>query len=46
MIIGMLVSINGQVKQGELDTREKLLEVEYRLAALDERLQEIMSDKS
>lgn len=46
MIIGMLISINGQVKQGELNTREKLLEVEYRLAALDERLQEIMPDKS
>lgn len=39
LIIGILISVNDRVQQGELNTREKLLEIEYRLAALDERLQ-------
>jgi hypothetical protein len=39
IIIGMLISVLDRVGQGELNTREKLLEIEYRLAALDERLQ-------
>ena len=39
IIIGMLISVLDKVQQGELNTREKLLEIEYRLAALDERLQ-------
>jgi uncharacterized membrane protein YhaH (DUF805 family) len=46
VIIGMLISINYHVRQGELNTLEKLLEVEYRLAALDERIQEIIPDKT
>jgi len=39
IIIGILISVDNHIKQGELNTREKLLEIEYRLAALDERLQ-------
>jgi hypothetical protein len=38
MIIGILISLHNRVQQGELNTREKLLEIEYRLTALDERL--------
>ena len=38
LIIGILISMNERIQQGELNTREKLLEIEYRLAALDERL--------
>jgi hypothetical protein len=38
MIIGILISVYNRVQQGELNTREKLLEIEYRLTALDERL--------
>lgn len=39
IIIGILIGVEDRVQQGELNTREKLLEIEYRLAALDERLQ-------
>ena len=39
LIIGILISMSDRIQQGELNTREKLLEIEYRLAALDERLQ-------
>ena len=39
IIVGILISLDSRVQQGELNTREKLLEIEYRLAALDERLQ-------
>ncbi|OGG06381.1 MAG: hypothetical protein A3F83_11920 [Candidatus Glassbacteria bacterium RIFCSPLOWO2_12_FULL_58_11] len=39
IIIGILIGLDNRVQQGELNTREKLLEIEYRLAALDERLQ-------
>ena len=39
IIISILISVHNRVQQGELNTREKLLEIEYRLAALDERLQ-------
>jgi len=39
IIIGILISVDNRVQQAELNTREKLLEIEYRLAALDERLQ-------
>jgi hypothetical protein len=39
IIIGILISVDNHIQQGELNTREKLLEIEYRLAALDERLQ-------
>jgi fucose 4-O-acetylase-like acetyltransferase len=39
IIIGILISVDNRIQQGELNTREKLLEIEYRLAALDERLQ-------
>lgn len=36
--MGILISIHDRVNQSELNIREKLLEIEYRLAALDERL--------
>ena len=38
LVIGILIGVDNRVQQGELNTREKLLEIEYRLAALDERL--------
>jgi len=39
LIIALLISIYHRVEQGELNIREKLLEIEYRLAAFDERMQ-------
>lgn len=39
IVIGTVPVILDRIQQGELNTREKLLEIEYRLAALDERLQ-------
>jgi len=46
IIIGILISVYNRVQQGELNTREKLLEIEYRLAALDEKLQGGKAGKS
>ena len=38
IIMGMLVSVMDKVQQGELNTRENLLEIKYTLAQLEERL--------
>jgi uncharacterized membrane protein YhaH (DUF805 family) len=38
IIIGMLVNLLDRVQQGELNTRENLLEIKYTLAKLEERL--------
>ena len=38
IIIGLLIFIENRVKQGELNTRENLLEIKYTLAKLEERL--------
>ena len=38
VIMGILINIHNRVQQGELNTREKLLEIEYRLASLDEKM--------
>ena len=46
LIIGILIGVKDSVTQGELNTREKLLEIEYRLAALDERLQDGKTGKN
>ncbi len=44
--LAILIGIDNRVQQAELNTREKLLEIEYRLVALDERLHQGGSPQS